>query len=182
MGRLGFYYNMNTCVACGACQMACKKGHHLQPGEFLRRTGIYEYGPFSGGCNHCEEAACIKACPAGAMYKAEDGTTQHDDGKCIACGSCLWSCPYGAVSFSKTRGVAQKCDTCIEKRQQGLEPGCVKACPTNSLKFGDLDEITEGIEVVCDLPCMASSELTSPNIRIKPSDRVKASKVEGEVK
>ena len=108
MEKLGFYYNMNTCVACGACQVACKDIHDLKAGEFFRRVAVLSEGPYSGACNHCEEAACVEACPTGAMYKDGDGTTQHDDGRCIGCGACLWNCPYGAVSFSKSRGARMR--------------------------------------------------------------------------
>lgn len=165
MGKLGFYYNMNTCVACGACQLACKNIHKLKSGEFYRRIDVLKGGPYSGSCNHCEQAACVRVCPTGAMYKAEDGTTQHDDGKCIGCGACMWNCPYGSVSFSKTKGVSQKCDSCIDRRQQGLEPACVNACPTNSIKFGELESRC------ADFPFLPSSLKTLPSLQIKPSKR-----------
>ena len=54
MEKLGFYYNMNTCVACGACQVACKDIHDLKAGEFFRRVAVLREGPYSGACNHCE--------------------------------------------------------------------------------------------------------------------------------
>ena len=92
MGRLGFYFNMNTCLGCGACQVACKDLHGLQPGEFFRRVetisvetgGKKIYAHYSGACNHCEDANCVKACPTGAMHKAADGTVVHDD-------TCAWA-------------------------------------------------------------------------------------------
>lgn len=165
MNKLGFYYNMNTCAACGACQLACKDLNNLKPGEFYRRVTVLEDGPYSGSCNHCEEAACVKACPTGAMYKTEDGTTQHHDGLCIGCGACMWNCPYGAISFSKTKGVTQKCDSCIERRQQSLEPACVKACPTKSIKFIELDQTN------ADMDFLPDSKKTLPSLQIKPSKR-----------
>ena len=167
MGKLGFYYNMNTCVACGACQLACKDAHKLKAGEFFRRLEMMEEGPFSCACNHCQEAACVKACPTGAVYKAEDGTTLHDDGKCIGCGACMWNCPYGEISFSKTKGVTQKCDGCFERRQQGLEPICVDSCPTKSIKFMELEE------TMADLPFLPDSSKTLPCLLVKPSKRAK---------
>ena len=166
MEKLGFYYNMNTCVACGACQVACKDIHNLKAGEFFRRVAVLREGPYSGACNHCEEAACVEACPTGAMYKDGDGTTQHDDGRCIGCGACLWNCPYGAVSFSKSRGVSQKCDSCKDRRDQGLEPVCVLACPTFSIKFGPLEEVT------ADMSFLPDPEKTRPCLYInKPEKR-----------
>ena len=168
MERLGFYYNMDTCVSCGACQMACKSENGLIQEENYRRVAALVYGPFSGSCNHCQEAACVKACPTGAMYKAADGTTQHDDGKCIGCGACMWNCPYGAITFSKSRGVTQKCTSCASRRARGEEPACVKACPTKSIRFGVLEETR------ADFPFLPDEELTQPNRYINPSKRLQA--------
>ena len=167
MDRLGFYYNMNSCVGCGGCQVACKEAHGLKPDEFFRRVAMLESGPFSGGCNHCLDAACVAACPTGATYKAEDGTTRRDDGKCIGCGACTWSCPYGAISFSKTRGVTQKCDSCAERRAQGLEPACVAACPTGSLKFGPLKETG------AELSFLPDPKKTDASLFVKLSKRIR---------
>lgn len=167
MAKLGFYYNMNACVACGACQLACKDGHRLKEGEFFRRVEVLKEGPFSAACNHCKEAACVKACPTGAMYKADDGATLHDDGKCIGCGTCMWNCPYGAISFSKTKGVTQKCDSCVDRRKEGLEPLCVDACPTKSIKFMEL------AQTCSDLPFLPDASQTQPSLMVKPSKRAK---------
>ena len=118
MGRLGVLYHMDTCIACGACQTACKDGHGLIGGEFFRRVEMIEtdegYLPYSGACCHCGNPMCVSACPTGAMHKTEEGAVVHDDGLCIGCGACVWNCPYGAVSFSRLKGVSQKCDSCIE--------------------------------------------------------------------
>ena len=167
MKKTGFQYNMNTCLACGSCQLACKNVHELKTGEFYRRVDIIDGFPYSGSCNHCSEAACVRACPTGAMYKAEDGTTRHDDGKCIGCGSCMWNCPYGAVSFSKTKGVTQKCDSCFERRENGLNPACVDACPTCSLSFTCLEETMD------DVPFLPASSKTKPSLNILPSRKMK---------
>lgn len=165
MSRTGFIYNMNTCLGCGNCQVACKQSHGLRDGEFFRRVIMLKSGPFSGGCNHCRDAACVKACPVGAMYRAEDGTIRHDDGKCIGCGSCMWSCPYGAVSFSLTKGVTQKCDSCADRRSSGLAPACVAACPTESLSFGELDSVMASVSFLPD------PDITDPSLCIKLSKR-----------
>ncbi len=87
----------------------------LVPGEEKARF-------YSASCNHCERPMCVAACPNGAFYKEADGTVRHDDGKCSGCGKCLWACPYGSISLSKERGVAQKCTGCYDRRQQGLDP------------------------------------------------------------
>ena len=71
MNKLGFSYNMNTCAACGSCQVACKESHGLKPEEFFRRVSLLMEGPYSGSCNHCEDPACVKACPTGGSLTAK---------------------------------------------------------------------------------------------------------------
>ena len=140
-----FYHNTETCVGCCACQLACKDHNNLAPGEFYRRVrqasfpGEEKARFYSASCNHCERPMCVAACPNGAFYKEADGTVRHDDGKCIGCGKCLWACPYGSISLSKERGVAQKCTGCYDRRQQGLDPACVAACINRSLQWGKTD-------------------------------------------
>lgn len=174
--RKRFLYNKATCIGCGSCQIACKDCHGLLPGEFFRRAGIRTVSspegeksiPYSVSCNHCEKPACMKVCSTGAMYQREDGLVLHDDAACIGCGRCYWACPYGEVSFSLTKGVAQKCDTCIARREMGKEPACVAACSTGSLRFGVIGE-EEG--TVLELPFLPNPNITLPSTRIKRSGK-----------
>lgn len=178
MKKEGFFFNMDTCIGCGACQVACKDHHYLQPGEFFRRVETMRfkgkdgdvYGHYSGSCNHCENPVCVEACPTGAMHIAEGEVVLHDASLCIACGSCVWSCPYGAISFSKETGYAQKCDSCIDRRKEGKEPNCCHACPTRSLKYGNFEELEkEYPNLVSELPGMPDAERFRPALRIKYS-------------
>lgn len=150
MKRYVFLYNRTSCIGCGSCQAACKDEHHLVPGEFFRRVsmqcveagGEKKFFPLSASCNHCEKPACTDVCPTGAMYQTEEGLVLHNDEACIACGRCFWACPYGEISMSKATGMAQKCDSCVSRRDRGLEPACVAACPTKSLVFADREELS----------------------------------------
>lgn len=164
-----FIHNMDTCVGCSACQVACKDHNNLQPGEFFRRVaevalpGNGKAAFCSVACNHCEQPACIEACPNGAFYKAPDGTVLHDDGRCIGCGKCRWACPYGAISLSKEKGTAQKCDGCYDRRLAGLEPACVAACINRSLQWGN----GEGTCTLCLPGMLPPPEQTGPRARIR---------------
>lgn len=162
-----FCHNLDTCVGCGACQMACKDHNDLKPGVFFRRVGettlpdgTRKY--YSGACNHCENPACVAACPNGAFYQTKDGFVLHDDGKCVGCGRCVWACPYGAVHLSPTEGVAQKCSGCGQYLRRGEEPPCVAACINRSLRLRpegeDWKRTLEGV--------LPSGTLTSPRLRI----------------
>lgn len=141
-----FLYDQTRCMGCNACQMACKDKNDLEPGLFFRRVetiryeedGKVVYAHYSGACNHCQEAACVKACPVGAMVHMEDGSVRQAEGRCIGCGACTWACPYGAVSLSHKLGIARKCDLCIDLRRQGKAPACVDACPTHCLTFEEV--------------------------------------------
>ena len=104
---LGFYFDMTRCIGCRACQVACKDKNRLDVGTIYRTADSYEVGTFpkvkmysfSTSCNHCQNPACVSACPVGAMYKAEDGTVLHDDKLCIGCQACVSACPYDVPQY-----------------------------------------------------------------------------------
>lgn len=158
MGRLGFCFDMNRCIGCKACQVACKEENNLSPGAFFRRVETLRaespsgkrYVSYSGACNHCARPACVKACPTGAMYVSEDGTVLHRDAGCIGCGRCVSSCPFQAVSLREETGYAQKCDACRQLRENGKNPICVDACPVRALRFGDLDDFRSNDGTDCE--------------------------------
>jgi anaerobic dimethyl sulfoxide reductase subunit B (iron-sulfur subunit) len=180
MGRLGFYYDQSMCIGCRACQVTCKDMHDLPIGKFYRlvttyETGVYPDGGryhYSGACNHCENPACVAACPVGAMHVAEDGTVLPDPDTCIGCQACVSACPYGAPQYFEDKGITSKCDACADRRAQGLEPMCVAACVTRCLFFGDLDELAaeHGEDAVDELPCLPSASQTGPSVLIAATD------------
>jgi len=176
--RLGFYFDSRACIGCRACQIACKDRNDLGVGVLFRKVSTFETGTYptaqtyhySGTCNHCAEAKCVKGCPTGAMHFAEDGTVQHDKNKCIGCRYCVWNCPYGVPQFIKETGIVGKCDSCKDFRENGNNPVCVDACVMRCLDFGDLDKLSAkyGIDLVKKLPILPSADITDPSILIKP--------------
>jgi formate dehydrogenase iron-sulfur subunit len=94
-------------------------------------------------CKHCERAGCLEACPTGALFRTEFGTVVVQDDICNGCGYCVPACPFGVVELNMDDGKAHKCTLCYDRLKGGLEPACAKACPTNSIQFGPLDELQE---------------------------------------
>ena len=92
-------------------------------------------------CKHCTHAGCLDNCPTGALFRTEFGTVVVQDDICNGCGYCVPSCPYGVIDVRGSDGGAHKCTLCYDRLGAGMEPACAKACPTNSIQFGDLDEL-----------------------------------------
>jgi Fe-S-cluster-containing dehydrogenase component len=140
---LGLAIDLDTCVGCHACIIACKEwntanygaplsdrdAYGSDPvGTFLNRVHTYEYQPadsdsldfqvthFPKSCLHCEDAPCVTVCPTGASYKrSEDGIVLVNEEACIGCGLCAWACPYGARELDATAGVMKKCTLCVDR-------------------------------------------------------------------
>ncbi len=157
--QYAFYFDSNACSGCKACEMACRDKHDLAEGIRWRR--VYEVAGgewerkgeavmprllaynLSISCNHCEDPACVHACPTTAMQKRADGIVFVDPEKCMGCKYCAWACPYDAPKYDKSSGLMTKCDFCMDYIDQGKEPSCVAACPMRVLEFGELEELQE---------------------------------------
>jgi formate dehydrogenase iron-sulfur subunit len=94
-------------------------------------------------CKHCTESACLDVCPTGALFRTEFGTVVVQDDVCNGCGYCVPACPFGVIARREEDGQAHKCTLCYDRLGAGLEPACAKACPTDSIQFGPLDELRE---------------------------------------
>jgi len=168
--RLGLVIDLDVCVGCHACAVACKEWNasgttapltDYQPygaepsGVWFNRIRHYEVGVYPNNktinfpmsCMHCEDAACVTVCPTGASYKrAEDGIVLVDQDKCMGCNYCSWACPYGARELDRESGTMKKCTLCVDRiYDQNLpveerQPACVLTCPAHARMFGDLDD------------------------------------------
>jgi formate dehydrogenase iron-sulfur subunit len=96
-------------------------------------------------CKHCTHAGCLDVCPTGALFRTEFGSVVVQQDVCNGCGYCVSACPYGVIERRELEhdGRAQKCTLCYDRLRGGLEPACAKACPTDSIQFGPLDELRE---------------------------------------
>jgi len=158
-----------TCIGCKACEAACVEWQD-QPLPVATYDGTYQTFPdlrhdfwnvikfneiehADGGlswhmakfqCMHCVDAGCITACPApGAIFRHDNGTVDFDHDKCIGCGYCITGCPFDVPRLSPITEKVYKCNLCSDRTAVGLEPACIKACPTNCLTFGARDDLVE---------------------------------------
>ena len=94
-------------------------------------------------CMHCDDAGCMKICPApGALYRTKEGAVAFDREKCIGCKLCVAGCPFDVPRYDADNKVS-KCHLCYDRIAEGLQPACTKTCPTGALKFGDRDKLIE---------------------------------------
>ena len=94
-------------------------------------------------CKHCTHAGCLDVCPTGSLFRTEFGTVVVQEDVCNGCGYCVPACPYGVIDRRPDDGRVWKCTLCYDRIGDGLEPACAKACPTDSIQFGPLDELRE---------------------------------------
>ncbi len=168
--RLGLVIDLDICVGCHACAVACKSWNSTgafaplgdthaygieASGTWLNRVHTFEIDDGAGGftlhfprsCLHCDDAPCVPVCPTGASYKrAADGIVLVDEDLCIGCGLCAWACPYGARELDDSEGVMKKCTLCVDRidnpdlDEADRIPACVRTCPTSARSFGDLGD------------------------------------------
>jgi formate dehydrogenase iron-sulfur subunit len=94
-------------------------------------------------CKHCTHAACLDVCPTGALFRTEFDTVVVQQDICNGCGYCVPACPYGVIEKRESDGRAFKCTLCYDRLGAGMQPACAQACPTDSIQFGELDELRE---------------------------------------
>jgi formate dehydrogenase iron-sulfur subunit len=160
------YIDTSTCIGCKACEVACQEWNDLPPLS-TQQVGTYQTMPtldagfwnlirfdereVEGGlmwlmrkdqCMHCAEPGCLEACPApGAIVQYANGIVDVNQDNCIGCGYCETGCPFDVPKFHAKTGKMAKCTLCVDRSSVGLEPACVKACPTGCLHFGTKEDM-----------------------------------------
>jgi formate dehydrogenase iron-sulfur subunit len=115
-------------------------------GDAAQATGTAQDMRFlmsSDVCKHCTSAGCLDVCPTGAIFRTEFGTVVVQEDVCNGCGYCVTACPFGVIERRAGDGRAWKCTLCYDRLKVDLEPACAKACPTDSIQFGPLEELRE---------------------------------------
>ncbi|MEZ5319215.1 MAG: 4Fe-4S dicluster domain-containing protein [Vicinamibacterales bacterium] len=166
MPTTAFLTDSTLCIGCKACEVACKEWNDV-PGDGYAFTGFsydntgalghstYRHVKFverlrdgapawdfsSDVCKHCERAGCLDACPTGSIIRTEFGGVFVQPDVCNGCGYCVVSCPFGVVDRRPDDGRAFKCTFCYDRQKAGLTPACAKVCPTESIQFGEIEDL-----------------------------------------
>src|SRR5216117_2571534 len=157
-----------TCIGCKACEVACMEWNDLPFGQTVfdntyqtmpetrwnywnlilfnehvrEEDGSLMWLMRKDQCMHCAEPGCLAACPApGAIVQYANGIVDVNPDQCIGCGYCESGCPFDVPRFHQTTGKMAKCTLCVDRVEVGLEPACIKACPTGCLQFGTKDDM-----------------------------------------
>ena len=150
MSKYYLFQDTKRCIGCYSCEVHCKANKNLPVGP--RPAQIIAVGPKKVNnlprtahvfmpCFHCEEPWCVSACPTGAMQKRpKDGIVFVDATLCVGCKTCVSACPWGAPQWDEDSGKVVKCDYCMDRIDQGLEPACVTKWVTKCLHFGRVEE------------------------------------------
>src|SRR5438552_2137538 len=168
---MGFFTDTTVCIGCKACEVACKEWNQLPAtnggvntlsgdsydntrqldGTHWRHVRFVEqFTPertdgrwllMSDVCKHCVHAGCMEVCPTGAIIRTEFDTVVIQSDTCNGCRDCIGACPFGVIGINPVSNTAQKCTLCYDRLQNGLEPACAKACPTDSINFGPIAEL-----------------------------------------
>ncbi len=153
MKRRYISVDVDKCMGCHTCELACAMAHGstddlsalIRSGEkpgYRIYVESYQATSIPVPCNHCEEAACILACPTGACHRESEGApVLVDNDKCIGCRMCVQACPFGRISVHPLGSGVVKCDLCILRLAQGEDPACVSSCPTKALSFAEEEEV-----------------------------------------
>lgn len=195
MSRYGMIVNVDKCIGCMACFVACKEENKVAPdiqwNQIHRKEDekaqIINYYRMS--CQHCDKPACLPVCPAKAIYKGANGEVLVDQTKCIGCQMCKAACPYGAPKFNtagktsyfdkpalvqtallphqkRTPGKAERCTLCVHRTSQGLMPKCVEVCPTKTLVFVDYDNLKDDQKALLEKSAALNAKAgTEPKVR-----------------
>lgn len=149
MKQFTFVVDVDRCIGCKGCQVACKMENCVALGEGRNKVctigpnGVYpdlELYFLPTMCQQCENPSCVQACPTGACYKREeDGVILVDQDRSVGCGSCRRACPYQMIRSSRELRTADKCTLCAQLRAVGDTPACVRNCSGGALHYGDIN-------------------------------------------
>lgn len=144
--------DLDRCVRCYACEVACRQEHGLSVETGARWCQVMTIEPrrLSGQlhmdfvpaiCFHCDDPMCAAVCPVGAISREADGAVVVDQATCTGCRLCVCACPYGRMFVNEVTGTAGHCDLCASRFDAGIEPACVQHCIGGALQFVTTEEL-----------------------------------------
>ena len=139
----GFSYDNTGSVGHSTWRHVKFVEHPPEPGIGGNAGQLASWTFSSDVCKHCEVAGCLEACPTGAIVRTEFGGVYVQPDVCNGCAYCVVTCPFGVVQKNTAKGEAFKCTFCYDRQKQGLTPACAKACPTESIKFGEIEDLRQ---------------------------------------
>lgn len=186
----GFIFDLNKCVGCHACVVACQIENGKDQNTPWREISTFNSFQhpklpvfhYSLACNHCEDAPCMNSCPALAYSKDTLGNIKHHANKCIGCKYCTWTCPYNAPNFVKQNGVVEKCTLCQHRLEDNLKPACANLCPTGALNFKEI-ELKDQSQIAGFTEIGINPQITIVELRKKsqPKNQAQISNEEGKL-
>jgi len=169
----GFFTDTTVCIGCKACEVACKEWNQLpddglffsgmsydntvalgastwrhvafieRPVPLADPNRDFSWLMMSDVCKHCRSAACLEVCPTGSIVRTEFDSVFVQPDICNGCGMCVVACPFGVIERNEEDGRAWKCTLCYDRQRDGDVPACAKACPTESIVFGEIEDLRD---------------------------------------
>ena len=151
----------SKCDKCYACEVACIEAHPANGGQAMCIVDASMGPAISLHCLHCSSAPCMKACTTGNIVRDETYDIVYMKGnRCIGCKLCVSACPFGMIIWDAGRGVARKCDLCIERLHLGKAPACVDGCPTGALSMANTGELFKKRRMLALQTTLAATPIT----------------------
>jgi tetrathionate reductase subunit B len=184
--RWGMALDLERCIGCHACSVACKVENSVSLGHFRTKVYYYDFkavNPYNNKatmkraflptlCMQCEDAPCLDACPEDAITRDTDGVVRISESKCDRSRDCIKACPYGAIHIDPVSQIADKCDFCSHRLEADMAPACVEVCPAEVFKFGDLNDPASSVSAFIgqngkQLSVLKPEEKTRPAVQYR---------------
>lgn len=167
--QLGFIYNVENCIGCKACEIACRNENNTSGSVFWRKVDKLTSDTYlSHSCYHCSSPECFRVCPENAFSKRSDGIVLIDSNKCNGCKLCVTACPFGAPQYDFETRKVTKCQMCYPRQDVGMKPACVEACTTNALSYTDLNKFYSQ-NIIRTVDGFPDIRITQPSVLFYPA-------------